>query len=472
MVALSYGGERMKQFNFKGLDKKKQLLLSPFALAISACGGGGKSEITPSLSSVRTFDPTGDDLIDMVTSGSYYRNSSNEPIFYGLAHGHYGEQWENPEGVAEVLQDVMSEFPKYADIHLQYAGIFASPNAASDAGVSVVLTFDKFILTTAFRAYFPHGSNNDLGVKQIGGDLYLNFNSDIWQATDQADFERILTENDVAFAIILDGMSKTLGLKGTGHETETRPTIAHTKFAENSDDYTYSVSHILPDSLSDDVGNTLGIYDILGMMYIYGPATDVNLGDTFYDLSNTTEYTVVSDSGGIDTISFETTDRDIYLVLPDVKLTEDYYTSLVDVAVGGGSINYDTPQEIVIGVIGNIENLTTGSGDDNIVTNSANNTVKLGSGDDQIILSEGLDTVFGGEGADTFIANFAGGELYYVATNTVIKDFEIGVDSLEVTDGLDELEYSLNVDGHALFTNDAGVNVVLEGIEANILLIA
>ena len=171
----------MKQLNLKRLDKKKQLLLSPFALAISACGGGGKVEITPSLSAVRTFDPTGDDLIDMVTSGSYYRNSSNEPIFYGLAHGHYGEQWENPERVAEVLQDVMSEFPKYADIDLQYAGVFASPNAASDAGVSVVLTFDKFIFeandsTSEWHAFFPHADENDFGVKQIGGDLYLNFN--------------------------------------------------------------------------------------------------------------------------------------------------------------------------------------------------------------------------------------------------------------------------------------------------------
>ena len=71
----------MEQLNFKGFDKKKQLLLSPFALAISACGGGGKVETTPSLSAVRTFDPTGDDLIDMVTSGSCYRNSSNEPIY-------------------------------------------------------------------------------------------------------------------------------------------------------------------------------------------------------------------------------------------------------------------------------------------------------------------------------------------------------------------------------------------------------
>ena len=466
----------MKQFNFKGLDKKKQLLLSPFALAISACGGGSKVEITPSLSAVKRFDATGDDLIDMVTIGSYYRNSSDEPILYGLSHGHYGEQWENPERVAEVLQDVMSEFPKYADIHLQYAGIFASPNAASDAGVSVVLTFDKFIFESndsqaAWHGYYPHNDENDFGVKQIGGDVYLNFSSGLWKATDQADFERIITETDVGKAAILNGMGLTIGLKFTDTETATRPSIANTEFAENSEDYTYSVSHIPYESLSDDVGNTLGSYDILGLMYLYGPATDVNLGDTVYDLSNVSKYTVISDSGGIDTISFETTDRDIYLILPTVKLTEEY-TSLVDVAFGGGLIDLDTPQEIVIGLVGDIENITTGSGDDYIFTNSANNTVKTGSGDDQIILSEGFDVVFGGEGSDTFIANFAGGDIYFFAENTVIKDFEIGIDTLSVTDGSKGLVFSQNSDGYATYTNEDGVYVVLEGIEGNVLLIS
>jgi serralysin len=250
-----------------------------------------------------------------------------------------------------------------------------------------------------------------------------------------------------------------------------RPDLSSTIFSDTSEDFAESVSHIPYNSLSDEVGGTLGVLDILGLMYLYGPSKDVNLGDTLYDLSNTTEYTVVSDSGGIDTISFESTDRDIFLLLPDIEYTKEY-TSLVDVALGAGFINEDTPQEITIGIVGNIENILTGSGDDYIVTNSANNTVEAGSGNDNIILSEGFDVVFGGEGADTFIANFVGGDLYYFAENTVIKDFEIGIDTLSVTDGAGELEYSRNEDGHALFTNDAGVRVVLEGIEANILLIA
>jgi len=160
----------MKKDILKKFDRKKQLTVSPLALAVSACGGGGaEEEIAPALSAVKKFDPTGDELIDMVTSGSYFRNSSSEPIFYGLAHGHYGEQWENPEAVAEVLQDVMSEFPKYADIDLRYAGIHSSPNAASDAGVSVVLSFDKFVFesngsTAEWNAWYPHGEDDDFGV--------------------------------------------------------------------------------------------------------------------------------------------------------------------------------------------------------------------------------------------------------------------------------------------------------------------
>ena len=61
---------------------------------------------------------------------------------------------------------------------------------------------------------------------------------------------------------------------------------------------------------------------------------------------------------------------------------------------------------------------------------------------------------------------------YQVGTNTIIKDFEIGIDTLDLPFAPDEDVYSRNEDGFATYTNSAGVNVVLEGIEANVLLIA
>jgi len=58
----------MKKDILKKFDRKKQLTVSPLALAVSACGGGGaEEEITPSLSAIKKFDPTGDPIINFVT---------------------------------------------------------------------------------------------------------------------------------------------------------------------------------------------------------------------------------------------------------------------------------------------------------------------------------------------------------------------------------------------------------------------
>ena len=48
----------MKKDILKKFDRKKQLTVSPLALAVSACGGGGaEDEITPSLSAIKNFFP-------------------------------------------------------------------------------------------------------------------------------------------------------------------------------------------------------------------------------------------------------------------------------------------------------------------------------------------------------------------------------------------------------------------------------
>ena len=463
------------------LSKKTPLLMSPFGFALAACGGGGEASLEQKLTPVKFLAPTGDDLIDMTTSGSYYRTSETAPIFYGLSHGHYGEQWNNPEEVAKILQQVMGEFTKYSDIDLKYAGIYDSPNAASEAGVSVVLSFDKFVFAAngdddAWQTWYPHATENDFGVEQIGGDAYLNYNSTIWQANSQAEFEAILINNPVAEAILLHAMALSIGLKNTKGSTSERPAISTTKFAEtfaaDPNDYTYSVSHIPYDSLSDDVGSTLGAYDIMGLIYLYGHAKDVNTGDSLYDLSNVREYTVISDSAGVDTVTFAYTDRDVFIVLPNAEVTDKDYSDLVDISFGGGSINYNTPLEVVIGMVGNIENLTTGSGDDLLVGNELDNIIIAGAGDDNILLSAGSDVIYGGRGADTFLAHTTVDGVLFLGTNTLIKDFEIGIDTLRVSDGYEELIYSRNEDGFATYTSSAGVNVVLEGIEANVLLIA
>ena len=153
-------------------------------------------------------------------------------------------------------------------------------------------------------------------------------------------------------------------------------------------------------------------------------------------------------------------------------IVEERLTELVSIAVGGGTIAADTPQEFEYFLIGDIENVITGNGDDTVVGNDLDNIIMAGDGDDNILLSKGSDQVYGGSGADEFLVQGAEGFEHYIGDNTVIKDFEVGIDSLSVADGSPDLIYSRNADGYATYTNQAGAYVVLEGIEANILLIA
>jgi Ca2+-binding RTX toxin-like protein len=162
------------------------------------------------------------------------------------------------------------------------------------------------------------------------------------------------------------------------------------------------------------------------------------------------------------------------VALPELIYT-NALTELVDLPLGTSQHHTSNDEKINIELYGEIENVTTGSGDDFIVGNEQNNLIKAGAGDDVIYLSEGVDTVYGGEGSDTFwvVQSFANNNL--IGTNTIIKDFEIGIDTLASGGSGDEsggLLYSRNADGYATYTNDLGAHVILEGIEANILMIA
>jgi serralysin len=463
----------------KKLHKQNPLMMSPMAFALAACGGGGgEEEITPSLSGVRTLSPTGDELIDMMTTGSYYRSSSTSPVFYGLADGHFGEQWENPDKVAEVLQEVMQDYNAYADVNLVYAGHYDSPNAATEAGVGVIMSFDKFVFESegsdqVWHVFSPSATDDQgAGIDQIAGDLYINYNASVLNSTSQSVFESRLTDTDFGYAVIMHGMLATVGIKSTywdwGDES---PHIEDTSFASSEDDYTFSASNISYDSLTGNFGEVLGIADILTLMYLYGPNISTNADDNIHNLSNVSEYTVIYDAGGTDTISFNDTDRNVMVALPNEPFTTDNFTNKVSILVGGMQIDADTSQDVQGFLLGEIENVTTGSGNDIIVGNHLDNIIKAGNGDDNVMLTTGEDVIFGGDGADSFYAQGAMGDLYFIGTNTIIKDFEVGVDSLLVADGSKELVFSQNVDGYATYTNEDGVYVVLEGIEGNVLLL-
>ena len=258
--------------------------------------------ITPyTLSAVKTLELTNDSLIDINTSGSFYRSNTDNPIYYGVSHGHYGEKWRDIEAVSNRLQTVMEQFSDFSGIELVHAGSFESPNAAARAGVTVVFTQDYFVSKAnpesevIWLAYHPHSDENNYGADNIGGNLYMSMNAPVWEGTDQAGFEKLLLESDVGFAFILEGMRCTLGLKDPDTESNGRPHIENTHLSTFTGNVDYSISFITPDISDEDVHTSLGIMDVLTLNYLYGQNTNTNSGDTLHDLSTETlshmEYT-------------------------------------------------------------------------------------------------------------------------------------------------------------------------------------
>ncbi len=88
-------------------------------------------------------------------------------------------------------------------------------------------------------------------------------------------------------------------------------------------------------------------------------------------------------------------------------------------------------------------------GIDYISGNDGNDILLGGAGNDQIIGSAGNDVIFGGEGDDTLTGN-GGADIFALESVTgsdFIFDFELGIDSLGLTDSLTFTNLSIMASG-------------------------
>lgn len=143
---------------------------------------------------------------------------------------------------------------------------------------------------------------------------------------------------------------------------------------------------------------TLQIFDIATLQNIYGANTDYNSGDTNYEVDGTNERYTIWDGGGSDTI-----DASSYS--------------------GNSNINLNASESIVsqvgdtdfwLAYNANIENITSGKGDDVLTGNEMQNNISSGDGDDIIYAStgddiitadSGRDNVYGEDGNDRIFGN-------------------------------------------------------------------
>ena len=138
--------------------------------------------------------------------------------------------------------------------------------------------------------------------------------------------------------------------------------------------------------------------DIIAIQQLYGPVTDLRIGDTVYGFGHTSGLAIhdavqfrgaavtIADGGGIDTL--------------DLSGYADSCDQVVDLRPQHLSSTGGSTGNLWIARGTRIENALTGLGNDVIYGNNLANTLSGGAGDDRIYGAQEADTISGGAGND------------------------------------------------------------------------
>lgn len=172
-------------------------------------------------------------------------------------------------------------------------------------------------------------------------------------------------------------------------------------------------SHIAGVAASDAStghGATYGALDIAVLQEFYGANTTHAAGNDTYTLADTNAagsgagYYAMWDTGGSDTFEYVGA-KDATMDLREATLQYEKggggFISYVDGVIGGFTIANGTV----------IENATTGTGDDKLIGNDANNTLSSGGGTDILLGRAGNDTLIAGTDADRVLGGSGSDDL-------------------------------------------------------------
>ena len=169
------------------------------------------------------------------------------------------------------------------------------------------------------------------------------------------------------------------------------------------------------------------INDIKTIQYLYGMTPEYNQGNTTYTYTGPV-YTTIYDTGGIDTIVLSSFDLDISLDLRGGTISYIGTEELeMEIPYGNGDGDYYYGYTgFPIGIEENtvIEHAITGSGNDTITCNVAENIITCGAGDDDIFDVGSGDTIRGERGYDSFWINSLDFTLIDGGSGTDVMDGE------------------------------------------------
>ncbi|MDB2501579.1 hypothetical protein N9X03_03745, partial [Planktomarina temperata] len=403
-----------------------------------------------------SFSLTNDDVVDGMTQGSKWSSKVTKPLKFAISDGPANEYWYNPILVADTVKLVFQNLESYINISTEYVGKFNNPTEAANADATIVVSLAGESMfgsskTTWAMGHFPDASDTS----SKGGDIFLNINS---PANSLPSYEK----GSQGYFLLLHELGHTLGLKhphddgGNG-----RPTFSQIGFGGVDFDSFTIMSYedqIGYDQKKYDPGTPM-ILDVIALQYLYGINNTYNSTNTVIELSADGIYKTVWDAGGSDTVTVSDEKTAWNIVLPYYKIST-LSDELAGWAESSGNDANSNAKSTLIWLLGDIENVTGGAGNDIISGNSENNILVGAAGNDIIYCGKGDDTLTGGLGSDEFI-------FYWGDGSNIITDFDLTLDTCtfidtsgnkltytESTNSKNEVEYSLS----------DGTSVTLQGI--------
>ncbi len=235
-----------------------------------------------------------------------------------------------------------------------------------------------------------------------------------------------------------------LGLGHTGNYNGSASFGADANFANDSWQMSIMSYFSQTENTSTDASYsflaTAQLADIAAVYQLYGTPTNVETGDTVYgdgettgrvgmDLTNRWSVAIV-DNGGIDLIDLGSRSYNQML-----NLGIETYSNL-NGKIGNFSIARGTV----------IENAITGSGNDTIIGNDADNRLESGAGDDQIDAGSGNDILIGGAGADQLTGGSGADRFVYSSLSDAgdtVTDFDLAAgDRVDLGQLLQDIGYT------------------------------
>jgi serralysin len=306
------------------------------------------------------------------------------PYYSHADYGAYGNEWLRlpGESASYALNAVERAAVRRVLNGVERAANITFTETIDDLSTVGELRFAETRDSGYAHAYLPHGDN------VRSGDVWFAYG--YWNPSGEA-----VRPGTYEYMTIIHEVGHALGLK---HSFESG--ASGVRLPAQQDHYQWTVMAYNARQGNAEVWaefhpTTLMYLDLVALQKMYGKPTDANLGNTRYVYrDNRTYWETVSDSGGRDTVVYDSDSRGGLIDLSN----RGFSRMGKPVFFSDGARTLDT---IRFGPSTIIENAAGGSGDDRLIGNRARNTLTGNDGNDALDGAGGPDTLRGGAGADT-----------------------------------------------------------------------